>query len=113
MKPNRNCFVLVLLFALTQLAPNAQAQAPRKAEAKPKPDLVDFKYGPHERNVLDLWKAKSTEPTPLVVFIHGGGFHAGSKEALSAAMLAGLLKNGISVIRTIIGTAAETRRLTW
>ncbi|HEU0039505.1 MAG TPA: hypothetical protein VFR76_09540, partial [Verrucomicrobiae bacterium] len=67
MKLARRCLVLVLLFALAQFAPAAQAQARRKSEAsKPKPDLADFKYGPHERNVLDLWKAKSDEPTPLV-----------------------------------------------
>lgn len=30
-------------------------------------------YGPHERNVLDFYQAKSETPTPLVVNIHGGG----------------------------------------
>lgn len=57
-----------------------------------------MKYGPHERNVLDLWKAKSDKPTPLVVFIHGGGFRSGSKEKLSATLLEGLLANDISVM---------------
>ena len=82
MKPNRSRLVLVFAFALSQLTYGAEGQARRKAEdSKPKPDLADFKYGPHERNVLDLWKAKSDQPTPLVVFIHGGGFRGGSKEA--------------------------------
>ena len=45
----------------------------------PAPTLVDVRYGPHERNVLDFWKAKSDQPTPVVVFIHGGGFVAGDK----------------------------------
>jgi acetyl esterase/lipase len=99
MKLDGRCVVLVLLFAVAHLAPDAQAQAGRRGEgSKPKPDLADFKYGPHERNVLDLWKAKSDKPTPLVVFIHGGGFQAGSKEALSPALLDGLLKNGVSVM---------------
>lgn len=69
-----------------------------QAKAKPKPDLANVKYGPHERNVLDLWKAKSDGPTSLVVYIHGGGFRAGSKESLSPAVLDGLLANGISVM---------------
>jgi acetyl esterase/lipase len=44
-----------------------------------KPDLKDVKYGPHKRNVLNLWKAKSDKPTPVVVIIHGGGWGRGSK----------------------------------
>ena len=74
------------------------AQSPKKGQPKPAPDLANVKYGPHERNVLDLWKAKSPRPTPLVVFIHGGGFRAGSKEAIPAALLDGLLARGISVM---------------
>jgi acetyl esterase/lipase len=55
-------------------------------------------YGPHPRNVLDLWKAKSDSPTPLVVFIHGGGFRAGDKKTIAPALLTGLLERGISVM---------------
>lgn len=44
-----------------------------------KPTFADVKYGPHERNVLDFFQAKSDKPTPLVVYIHGGGFVGGSK----------------------------------
>lgn len=99
MKLDRRCLALVLVSALAHLAPDAQAQARRKGEGtKPKPDLADFKYGPHERNVLDLWKATSDKPTPLVVFIHGGGFRGGSKETLAPALLDGLLNKGISVM---------------
>jgi len=80
----------------------ALAQEPKKARQagppKPAPDLANFKYGPHQRNVLDLWKAKSDAPTPLVVFIHGGGFRGGSKEGLSPTLLDGCLKAGISVM---------------
>lgn len=65
---------------------------------KPAPDLANVKYGPHERNVLDLWKARPETPTPLVVFIHGGGSHAGSKEGVPAPLLRGCLAAGISVM---------------
>lgn len=82
--------------ALLTVTP-VQAQQKRRAAAKPPPDLANVKYGPHERNVFDLWKAKSDQPAPLVVFIHGGGFRAGSKEALSASLLKGCLEAGISV----------------
>jgi acetyl esterase len=65
--------------------------------AKPEADVKDAKYGPHERNVIDLWKAKSDKPTPLVVYIHGGGFRAGDKSTLDATLLAKCLDAGISV----------------
>ncbi len=44
-----------------------------------KANFVNEKYGPHERNVFDLWLANSAKPTPLVVYIHGGGFTEGDK----------------------------------
>jgi acetyl esterase len=90
-----------LLLSALLLSPSAgqSAEAKKgKAASKPTPDLANVKYGPHERNVLDLWKAKADSPTPLVVFIHGGGFAAGSKEALSAPLLDACLKAGISVM---------------
>jgi acetyl esterase/lipase len=54
-----------------------KAGAPKTAG--PAPTFADVKYGPHERNVLDFWQAQSDRPTPVVVFIHGGGFKAGDK----------------------------------
>ena len=44
-----------------------------------KPTQADIKYGPAERNVLDFYQAKSEQPTPLVIYIHGGGFVGGNK----------------------------------
>jgi len=62
----------ILLIACASAAQAAEPQ-------RPVPDLENVAYGPHARNVLDLWKAKSDKPTPLVVFIHGGGFVNGDK----------------------------------
>jgi acetyl esterase len=64
---------------------------------KPAPTHKEVSYGPHPRNVLDFWQAKSEKPTPLVVYIHGGGFRAGSKDSLPARTLRTLLDAGISV----------------
>ena len=61
------------------------------------PDLANVSYGPHERNVMDIWKAKSDHPTPVVVNIHGGGFVAGDKTAISPSLLEYCLQSGISV----------------
>jgi acetyl esterase/lipase len=63
---------------------------------RPAPTHADVSYGPHERNKLDLWQAKSDGPTPLVVYIHGGGFVNGSKAGASAAMIRGCLDAGVS-----------------
>jgi acetyl esterase/lipase len=75
----------------------AFAAAPQDPKAKPKPDLENVKYGPHERNVFDLWKAKSESPAPLVVYIHGGGFRAGDKRSLPADALKAYLDSGFAV----------------
>lgn len=81
--------------ALTLLAVLAQA---RGGESKPVPDVSNAKYGTHERHVLDLWKAKSDRPTPVVICIHAGGFSRGSKDQLSASLLRACLEAGISVV---------------
>jgi len=63
----------------------------------PSPHVENSAYGPHERNVLDLWKAEGEGPRPLVIFIHGGGFTGGDKSKWRGSPdLARLLENGVS-----------------
>lgn len=65
----------------------------------PQPTLSEIRYGKHERNLLDFWKATSRKPTPLVFGIHGGGWIGGSKERLSRfGDINLLLQAGISVV---------------
>lgn len=61
-----------------------------------KPTFGDVKYGAHARNVLDFYQAKSDQPTPLVIYIHGGGFVGGSKR-VNPRQLQLFLDAGISV----------------
>jgi acetyl esterase len=61
------------------------------------PTQADVHYGPHERQVLDFYQAKSDKPTPVIVYIHGGGFVAGDKRSINADILQGALDAGISV----------------
>lgn len=91
------CIGLTATLVTILLVPAAPAQK-KKDLSRRAPDQANVKYGPHERNVLDLWQAKSETPTPLVVFIHGGGFRGGSKEQLSPSLLDGCLRSGISVM---------------
>jgi len=45
--------------------------------------LIDEPYGDAADTVLDLYRpASATEPLPLVLWVHGGGFIGGSKEEL-------------------------------
>jgi acetyl esterase/lipase len=87
------------LIALTALAqqpqPKINPSAPRPYQIPP--DYADVPYGPHPRNVLDLWKAKADRPTPLVIHIHGGGFTQGDKSTVSPILLRYCLSKGISV----------------
>ena len=98
---------LTLLIAFL-LSTVVSAQEKLKADAKPAPDVANAAYGPHKHNTLDLWNAKSAAPTPLVVFIHGGGFSSGSKEELNLAMLTSLLAKGISVMSINYRLTPET-----
>lgn len=68
------------LALVTVLAPDMLSAQVRRQGTAIKPSQADVKYGPAERNVLDFYQARSEQPTPLVVYIHGGGFVGGNKE---------------------------------
>jgi len=75
-----------------------KATAEQTAELpRPEPAFADVKYGRYERNVLDFYRAESEKPTPLVVYIHGGGFVAGDKRSVQPIVIQQCLKSGISV----------------
>ena len=63
----------------------------------PNPTSYDVAYGPHPKQVLHFWKAESDKPTPLLFFIHGGGWAAGGRMSGLSAMLPTMLKEGVSV----------------
>ena len=92
---NRAVLAIAILFGL---ASNAYAQAKYEGNV-PKPTLSEVSYGPHERNVLDFWKADGDDPRALAFIIHGGGWRGGSKErAQRFADVQRLLDAGISVV---------------
>jgi acetyl esterase/lipase len=74
-----------------------EVQATAQPQARrPTPTFENIKYGPHERNVLDFWQAKSEKPTPVLISIHGGGFVGGNK-SVGPSILKDCLDSGISV----------------
>ncbi len=90
----------LLAAAALLLAFSAQTQAQEKKKEPPKQPAktaANEKYGTHERQVFDFWQAKSDKPTPLVLYIHGGGWRGGDKNGLSGTVIQQYLDNGISV----------------
>ncbi len=77
---------IVLPFVLLLLVQQVQAE-----DAKL---LKNVPYGEHPRQVLDFYQAKSETPTPVVFYIHGGGWRGGDKKTNPKAFL----DNGISVV---------------
>ncbi len=74
---------LIVLLALVQ---QGRADEPMQ--------LRDLAYGSHPRQVLDFYQAKADKPTPVVFYIHGGGWRGGDKRTNPQAFLA----KGISVV---------------
>lgn len=69
----------------------------QKPARGPKPTAENVSYGAHERNVLDFWKAESETPSPVVVFIHGGGFRGGDKaKCRGSKLIPWCLEAGVS-----------------
>ena len=58
----------------------------KKVQKKPAvpPTFAAVPYGKHPRQVLDFYQAKSDKPTPVVLFIHGGGWQNGDKAGFNA-----------------------------
>lgn len=62
-----------------------ETQPGREQTPKSRPTHADVAYGEHEKQKFDLWVAEPKEagkPTPLAIFIHGGGFRGGDKKSL-------------------------------
>lgn len=98
-----------LALGITLIASSLLCAQERKRPDKPSPDVAEFKYGPHPRHVLDLWKARSDRPTPLVVFMHGGGFHGGQKGHFEPELLDNCLKAGLSMASVNYRLSPEVR----
>lgn len=60
------------------------------------PTYADVRYGSHPNNVFDFWRAKTDQPAPLVVFIHGGGFRNGDKSVAQMDFVKACLAKGVS-----------------
>ncbi|MEY3958922.1 MAG: hypothetical protein RJA37_1525 [Verrucomicrobiota bacterium] len=67
----------------------------RKYALPVEPD-ENVSYGPHRMQKIYFWRAKSDRPTPLLFYIHGGGWTGGDRSVVRN-MLKPALEAGISV----------------
>jgi len=106
--PSLRLILLVCVLGSRSFAADAPATPPAEppkpaatpvAKATPvpfPPTLANVPYGAHERQVLDFYKAESDRPTPLLFFIHGGGWTHGDKNTMGGVKA--YLAAGISVV---------------
>jgi arylformamidase len=86
------------LFLAFLLGPTAVVAFSQNAELTlPPATFTNISYGAHERHVLDFWQARTQAPAPLLIFIHGGGWHGGEKTDLPVTLLEHMLTHGVSV----------------
>ena len=69
--------------------------SPLPAQTAKSPTQADVRYGPYDRNVLDLYQAQSEAPAPVLIHFHGGGWVGGDKKGVNVAPL---LAAGITVV---------------
>jgi len=98
------CFLVLVLPLAAQDKEKKKASLkaakidPAYTAGVPKPTLANIRYGNHERQIVDFWKAESSTTTPLVFVIHGGGWQGGEKERVDRFVdVAALLEAGVSV----------------
>jgi acetyl esterase len=93
--PVRLAVLLAILLAVGIC--RGQERDQQRRSQRMSPTHADVTYGPHVRNVFDLYLAESQQPTPLVLYIHGGGFRAGDKRGINQSSLRAFLNQGYSV----------------
>ncbi|HEX4588894.1 MAG TPA: alpha/beta hydrolase [Gemmataceae bacterium] len=85
----RTAAVMFLLLGFTPLAPAQPNRPPAKVVPwLPEGSKVEknLAYGPHERNKLDIYLPPGDGPKPLLIWVHGGAWRAGSKDGGNPAL---------------------------
>ena len=87
MLPPRLGLVAALMVSLVRAAAPAPSAAAPKAPVVSDPEKRKYElpvppdenvaYGPHRMQVIYFWRARSDRPTPLLFYIHGGGWNGG------------------------------------
>ena len=89
--------LLLVTLATLHTASAASIDLPSQNAPTVPPTHARVSYGEHPSLVMDVWLAKSGKPTPVVVYIHGGGWEGGNRGSVQKHGLRGFLEAGISV----------------
>ena len=73
----------------------------------------DVKYGPADRNLLDVFMPETnSSPRPVLIFVHGGGFVAGNKRDAGSPFYDNVMlwavKNGFVGVNTTYRLAPQS-----
>jgi len=89
--------LLVVAIFIAFASPLVAQQKP-EPPPRPEPTVADYAYGQDsERQKFDYWQARSEEPTPVVLLIHGGGWMNGDKSTYRGNAIQPYLDAGVSV----------------
>jgi len=92
--PNRFSVPLILAACVLSAASSVLAAAP--ASSPTHKDVAYDKADPAQK--LDAYLAESDKPTPAMVFIHGGGWRAGSKNRVPGWLMDAVREGWLSVV---------------
>ena len=69
------------------------------ASRLPIPTIQNVKYGPHTKNVLDLYQSEFPGPRPAVIYVHGGGWTNFDRHSIHKLInVEDLVNQGVSVV---------------
>ena len=92
----------IAMLATPAFAKNVQKTAKAKKAAAPLPAATydSVAYGKHKKQCVDAWLPKdAAKPTPVVIYIHGGGFHTGTRKGAGMGrFLAASKKAGVAFV---------------
>ncbi len=104
------CLTLVMSHSQSLIAQVTETQPHNTLEYSELPEKIadlnirfvaDLSYADHERARFDLMLPKSTEPTGLLLYIHGGGFINGDKARVlgdyNLENMRALLQHGVAI----------------
>ena len=86
----------------------------QKAHYTEVPDFENLKYGPHERQGIDVWLPKKGESpangrAPVLIAIHGGGWSCGDRLSEAAGWVNDCRKRGIALVTVGYRFLADAR----